>query len=148
MVERIRNDLTRAMKEGNKPAVATLRLLISSIQYTALEQKKKESELDESTVVSLIQKAIRSRQESVESFRKGNREELARREEAEISILQDYLPAQLEGDELERAVDQLLEELGITEKKDFGRVMKEFMDRYRGRADGRTVNALIGTRLR
>ena len=96
----------------------------------------------------LVQKAIRSHRESIEAFRKGGREDLAAREEAEVAVLERYLPSQLEGAALEEAVDRLLSELGITEKKDLGRAMKGFMARHRGRVDGKAVNALIASRLK
>jgi len=145
MIDRIRTDLTQAMKSGDRTAVATLRMLLSSLRYAAIEEKR---DLTEEEVVSIIQKAIRSRRESVEAFRKGNREELALREEAEVVVLERYLPAQMQGADLEQAVDRILADLGITEKKDLGRAMKEFMTRHRGKADGKTVNALISARLR
>ena len=91
---------------------------------------------------------VRSRKESIEAFRKGGRGDLVEREEAELKVLERYLPAQMAGVELEQAVDRLLSELGITEKKDLGRAMKEFMARHRGKADGKAVNALIASRLR
>jgi uncharacterized protein YqeY len=72
---------------------------------------------------------------------------LAEKEEAELKIVERYLPAQLEGSELERAVDSLLSEMNITQRKDMGRAMKEFMARHRGKADGKAVSALIASRL-
>lgn len=145
MIERIQTELTRAMKAGDRTTVSTLRMLLSSLRYATMEHKR---QLKEEEVAAVVQKAIRSRRESVEAFRQGGREDLARTEEAELAILERYLPAQLEGAELERAVDGLLKELGITEKKDLGLAMKEFMARHRGKADGKTVNALIAARLR
>jgi uncharacterized protein len=70
------------------------------------------------------------------------------KEETELKIAERYLPAQMQGTELEQAVDALLSELGFSEKKDLGAAMKEFMARHRGKADGKTVNALIASRLR
>lgn len=145
MIDRIQSDLKEAMKKGDRVAVSTLRMLLSSLRYVALEEKR---DLQEGEAASVVQRAIRTRRESVEAFRKGNREDLAGKEEAELAILERYLPAQLEGVELERAVDALLRELGLAEEKDLGRAMKEFMARHRGKADGKAVNALISARLR
>jgi hypothetical protein len=145
MIDRIKSDLTQAMKSGDKTTVSTLRLLLSAARYAAIEEKR---DLREDEMAALIQKAIRSRRESIEAFRKGNREDLASREEAELAVLERYLPSQMEGAELERSVDQLLAEMGITLKKDMGRAMKEFMARHRGKADGKTVNALMAARLK
>ena len=145
MIERIKSDLTRAMKSGDKTTVSVLRLLLSAARYAAIEENR---DLREDEMAALVQKAIRSRRESIEAFRKGNREDLASREEAEVAVLERYLPSQMEGAELERAVDQILSELGITRKNEMGRAMKEFMARHRGKADGKAVNALMAARLK
>lgn len=145
MIERIKSDLTLAMKSGDKITVSALRMLLSAARYASIEEQR---DLREDEMAALVQKAIRSRRESIEAFRKGNREDLASREEAEIAVLERYLPSQMEGAELERAVDQILSELGITRKNEMGRAMKEFMARHRGKADGKAVNALMAARLK
>jgi uncharacterized protein YqeY len=145
MMDRIQSDLKEAMKSGDKIAVSTLRLLLSMIRYAAIETKR---DLRDDETAALIQKAIRARRESIDAFRKGNRPDLVQQEEAELGVLMRYLPAQLEGEELEQAVDQLLRETGITQKKDMGRAMKEFMARHRGKADGKAVSVLLGARLK
>jgi len=145
MINRIKSDLTGAMKSGDKTAVSALRMLLSAARYASIEEKR---DLSEDEMVALIHKAIRSRKESIEAFRKGNREDLVVREEAELAVLEKYLPSQMAGQDLERAVDQLLSELGITRKSEMGRAMKEFMARHRGVADGKRVNALIAARLK
>jgi uncharacterized protein len=144
MIERLQEDLKRAMKSGEKLTVSVLRMLLSALKYSVIDEKR---DLSEAEVAALIQKSIRSRKESIEAFRAGGRMELAEKEEAELKILEFYLPAQMEGSELEQAVDRLLSELNITQKKDMGRAMKEFMARYRGKADGKAVSAIIASRL-
>jgi uncharacterized protein YqeY len=144
MIERLQEDLKRAMKSGDKLTVSVLRMLLSALKYSAIDEKR---ELSEADVATLIQKSIRSRKESIEAFRAGGRVDLAEKEEAELKILEVYLPAQMEGPELEQAVERLLLELNITQKKDMGRAMKEFMARYRGKADGKAVNAILASRL-
>jgi uncharacterized protein YqeY len=145
MIDRLKSDLSQAMKSGDKTAVSVLRMVLSAARYASIEEKR---ELSDDELLALIQKSIRTRRESVEAFRKGNREDLALREEAEIALLERYLPAQMGAEELARAVDQLLAEMGITQKKEMGRAMKEFMARHRGVADGKAVNALIAARLK
>jgi uncharacterized protein len=144
MLQRLQEDLKLAMKAGDKLSVSVLRMLLSALKYSAIDEKREPSE-DEAA--ALIQKSIRSRKESIEAFRNGGRPELAEKEEAELKIVERYLPAQLEGSELERAVDSLLSEMNITQRKDMGRAMKEFMARHRGKADGKAVSALIASRL-
>jgi uncharacterized protein YqeY len=145
MIDRIQADLRQAMKSGDKTTLSVLRMLLSSLKYASIEQKR---DLDESEAAAVIQRAIRSRKESIEAFRAGGRADLADQEARELGVLERYLPAQLEGAELEQAVDSLLAETGITQKKDLGRAMKEFMARHKGKADGKAVNALIASRLR
>jgi len=144
MLQRLQEDLKLAMKAGDKLSVSVLRMLLSALKYSAIDEKREPSE-DEAA--ALIQKSIRSRKESIEAFRNGGRPELAEKEEAELKIVERYLPAQLEGSQLERAVDSLLSEMNITQRKDMGRAMKEFMARHRGKADGKAVSALIASRL-
>ncbi len=145
MMDRIQADLKQAMKSGDKTTLSVLRMLLSSMKYAAIEQKR---DLDEAEAAAVIQRAIRSRKESIEAFRGGGRSDLAEQETRELAVLERYLPAQMEGAELERVVDELLAATGITEKKDLGRAMKEFMARHKGKADGKVVNALIASRLR
>jgi uncharacterized protein YqeY len=144
MLQRIQEDLKLAMKSGDKVAVSVLRMLVSSFKYASLEAKR---DLTDEEAAALLLKSIRSRKESIEAFRSGGRPDLADKEEAELKVVERYLPPQMEGAELERAVVDLLAELGITQKKDLGRAMKEFMARHRGKADGKAVNALIAAKL-
>ena len=145
MISRIQEELKQAMKAGDKTTVSVLRMLLSSLRYASIAEKR---ELRDEEFSALVQKSIRSRKESIDAFRNGGREDLAQKEEGELKILERYLPAQMQGAELEKAVDQILLDLGITEKKDLGRAMKEFMNRHKGKADGKQVNALMASRLR
>jgi uncharacterized protein YqeY len=145
MISRIQEELKQAMKAGDKTTVSVLRMLLSSLRYASIAEKR---ELRDEEFSALVQKSIRSRKESIDAFRNGGREDLAQKEEGELRILERYLPAQMQGAELEKAVDQILLDLGITEKKDLGRAMKEFMNRHKGKADGKQVNALMASRLR
>jgi uncharacterized protein YqeY len=145
MIDRIQAELKEAMKSGDKTTVSVLRMLLSSLRYASIAEKRN---LSDEEIGALVQKSIRSRKESIDAFRSGGRIDLAEKEEAELKILERYLPAQMEGAELEKAVQQLLLDLGITEKKDLGRAMKEFMSRHKGKVDGKRVNALIASLLR
>ena len=145
MISRIQEELKQAMKAGDKTTVSVLRMLLSSLRYASIAEKR---ELRDEEFSALVQKSIRSRKESIDAFRNGGREDLAQKEEGELRILERYLPVQMQGAELEKAVDQILLDLGITEKKDLGRAMKEFMNRHKGKADGKQVNALMASRLR
>ena len=144
MIDRIKNDLKEAMKQGDATAVATLRMIVSQVQYARIEMK---CDLEEKDYLAILQRAVKTRREAIEQYEKGGRQEQADRERSEIVVVERYLPAQMEEAEVTRTVDALLKELDITSKKDLGRAMKEFMERHRGRADGKMVKALIASRL-
>jgi uncharacterized protein YqeY len=145
MIETLKNDLKEAMRRGDAVTVGTLRMLISQFQYARIQTGH---DLGEEEVLTLLQRAVKTRRESIEQFTKGGRAELAAKEEAEIGVVERYLPKGLTPDEVGQAIDALLAELGITEKRDLGRAMKEFMARHRGKVDGKAVNALIAARLK
>jgi len=145
MIDRIKADLKEAMRRGDTVALSTLRMLVSQVQYARIELKR---DLAEEDYLTLLQRAVKTRRESIEHYDKGGRKDLADKERAEIAVVEKYLPAALSPEETAAAIDALLRELGITDKKDMGRAMKEFMARHRGRVDGKSVNALIATRLK
>jgi uncharacterized protein YqeY len=145
MIDKLKADLTRAIRQQDTMAMSTLRMLISQIQYARIEARR---ELTQDDCLAVLQRGVKTRREAIEQYDKGGRRDLADKEKAEIAIIERYLPAGLSAEETAQAVDALLQELGIIEKKDMGRAMKEFMARYRGRADGKTVNALIASRLK
>jgi uncharacterized protein len=145
MIDRLKADLKSAMKRGDATETATLRMLVSQIQYARIELKR---ELKEEDYLAVLQRAVKTRREAIEQYEKGARPELAAREKQEITIVERYLPEAMGPEETTRAIDALLKELGLTEKKDLGRAMKEFMARHRGRVDGKSVNALIAARLK
>jgi len=145
MIEKFKADLSEAMRKKDATATATLRMLISQVQYARIEARR---ELTQDDYLVVLQRAVKTRREAIEQYDKGGRKDLADKERAEIAVVERYLPAALTAEETARAVEALLGELGITEKKDLGRAMKEFMARHRGRVDGKTVNALIASRLR
>ena len=144
MIEKLKADLSQAMRQKDAIATATLRMLISQVQYARIEAKR---ELTEDDYLTVLQRAVKTRREAIEQYDKGGRKDLADKERAEIAVVERYLPAAMSPEETARAVDALLLEMGITAKKDLGRAMKEFMARHRGRVDGKTVNALIASRL-
>lgn len=145
MIDTLKNDLKEAMRRSDAVSVGTLRMLISQYQYARIQAGR---DLGEEDVIALLQRAVKTRRESIEQFLKAGRAELAAKEEAEIGVVERYLPKGLTPEEVGRAIDALLAELGITEKKDLGRAMKEFMARHRGKVDGKAINALIAARLK
>jgi len=145
MIETFKTDLAQAMRRHDTITMGTLRMLISQVQYARIEAKR---ELTQDDYLTLLQRAVKTRREAIEQYDKGSRKDLADKERAEITVIERYLPAAMSPEDMASAVEALLKELGISEKKDLGRVMKEFMARHRGRVDGKAANVLIASRLK
>ncbi len=135
----IQEAVKTAMKSGDKIALSTLRLLLSAVHNEEIHQRK---ELTATEIQKTIATLAKQRNESIALFRKGGREELAQKEEAELRILQKYLPPTLNEQELRDLIQQSIGELGATGVEDLGRVMKQVMPRVAGRSDGKRVNEL------
>ncbi len=137
--EKITNDLKAAMKAKDEMRLSCLRLLKTSIKH---KQVEKGEELKDEDIEAIISSAIRKGQEAAQEFNKGNREDLAAKEEAEIKILYDYLPKQLDSVEIEKIIKEIITELSIDSPKDLGKVMKAAMVRMAGKAQGKEVNEI------
>jgi uncharacterized protein YqeY len=140
LADRVKQDLTSAMKAGEKDRVGALRLVLSELQKDA-----KEGEGDE---VAVLRRERKRRQESAAAFRRGGYADRAEAEEAEAEIIATYLPAELSDDELRAIVAAAVAETGAASPKDMGQVMKAAMPRVAGRADGKRVSALAQEALR
>jgi uncharacterized protein len=140
LADQVKQDLTTAMKAGEKDRVAALRLVLSELQKDA-----KEGPGDE---VAVLRRERKRRHESAAAFREGGRPELAEAEEAEAEVIETYLPAELSDDELRAIVAEAVAESGASSPKDMGQVMKAAMARVQGRADGKRVSALAQEALR
>lgn len=140
LADRVKTDLTTAMKAGEKDRVGALRMVLSELQKAA-----KEGGDDE---VAVLRRERKRRQESARAFRKGGRDDLAAAEEAEAAIIETYLPSELSDDELRAIVQAAVAEAGATTPKDMGQVMKVAMPKVAGRADGKRVSALVQEALR
>jgi uncharacterized protein YqeY len=137
--QRITEELKKAIRSKEETRVSCLRLLKASIKNKQVEKGR---DLTDEEVTGVISSAIKRGKESVEAFRKGQREDLVSKEENEIRVYLEFLPQQLGTEEIEKAVREVVSQLGATGPKDLGRVMKEAMVRMAGRADGKTVNEI------
>ena len=142
--ERLDADLKTAMREKDEVRLSVVRLLKSAIKYREIELAKG---LEDAEIHGVIATEIKRRRDSVEQYRAGNRPDLAEREEAEIRVLQGWLPTQLGIDELRAKVDEVVRRLGATGPKDLGAVMKALLPEVQGRAEGKTVSELVKARL-
>jgi|SRR3989338_2518317 len=144
MQDQIQEDLKQAQLGRDEVKVSTLRLLLSEIKNTEIA---KGDELSDADIVATIQKEVKKRKEAAEGFRKGNREDQASAEEAELKILEAYLPAQLSNEELTEIVDQAITEIGATQISDMGRVISLVMSKAAGKVDGGRVSSLVKEKL-
>ena len=139
--------LKNAMRAKDSVALNTLRAVKSAIKNAAIEKGGADAELDEGAIVNIIRKQIKQRRESVEQFTKAGRTELADQEEAEIAILEHYLPAPLSPEEVDELVATAIEESGASSRSDMGKVMKILQERTAGRADGKSLSQAVMKQL-
>jgi uncharacterized protein YqeY len=143
--EQLVDDLKDAMRERDEPRKRTIRSIIAAMKKaeTELDASGERKHLDDNGILALISKQAKQRQESIDAFRLGGREDLVAEEEADLAILQTYLPQQLTKEEIEVEARQVITEVGATGPKDLGSVMKPLMARLKGQADGRLVNQVV-----
>jgi uncharacterized protein YqeY len=122
-------------------------MLKSALKYAAIAKSDAEAELTDVEAVQVIRKQAKQRQDSIESFEKGGRAELAEKEKQELAILNDYLPQGMSPDELAKIVRETIAELGATSKAQMGAVMKALQTKAGGRADGKTLSAEVQKQL-
>ena len=142
--ERLQDDTTAAMRSGDRLRRDVLRMVQNSI-YNA--EKSKRITMSDDDVIGVLTREVKTRRESVDAFRKGGREDLAGKEEAEIAILSEYLPQALGEDELNALVREAIEATGASNARDLGKVMGWLSPRTRGRADGKVVSGLVAQAL-
>lgn len=142
--ERVQQDMLDAVRKGDTLRRDVLRLLRSAFAYAQIAKGRP---LTEEEAIAVAQREVKQRQESIEAFRKGGREDLASKEEKELAILLQYLPQPLTREELIALARKAIQETGAKGPADKGKVMGRLMPQVRGRADGATVSAVVGQLL-
>lgn len=142
--DQIEQDLVSAMKEQNELILGTLRILKSAIHNIEIQVK---SELDDTGILKVIQGQIKSRQDSIDLYKKGDRPELAEKEQKEIDILKAYLPEQMSEEEIRTKVKEAISATGAQNIQDMGKVMGKLMPEVGGKADGSLVSKLVKEEL-
>src|SRR4029453_5690579 len=145
--ERIDSDLKEAMRAKDTTTLGVLRMLKSALKYAAIEKSGAEAELSDTEAIQVIRKQAKQRQDSIESFEKGGRAELADKEKEELALLNSYLPQAMSSEELEKIVRETIAEVGATSKAQMGAVMKALQAKAGGRADGKTLSAEVQKQL-
>jgi uncharacterized protein YqeY len=140
--EQLANDLTDAIRKGDETRKSTLRMLLAAINMQEVSGSTRR-ELGDDDVMQVIAKQVKQRRESIDEFQKAGRLELAQKEESELGVLQDYLPAQMARDEIEAEARAVIAEVGAAGPQDKGKVMQAIMPRLAGRAEGREINEVV-----
>jgi uncharacterized protein len=135
------------MRAKDATKLGVLRMLKSALKYAAIAKSGAETELSDAEAVQVIRKQTKQRQDSIESFDKGGRAELADKEKEELKILNTYLPKGMSPDELAKVVRETIAELGATSKAQMGAVMKALQAKAGGRADGKMLSAEVQKQL-
>ncbi|MFC1804484.1 GatB/YqeY domain-containing protein [Candidatus Omnitrophota bacterium] len=143
--EKIFSDYKEAMKSKDALKSSALSFLRAELNNVATAKKKKG--LDDKEVVLVIRKQVKARQDSIEQFKKGNRQDLVDKEARELEILKAYLPAELPPEKIKEIIEEVITALGAIDLKDMGKVMKEVNAKVAGEADGKIVSALVKERL-
>lgn len=144
MKERLLEDLKLAMKSQDKVKLSVIRMVKAAIQ---MEEIAKKRELTEEEIISILAKQIKTRKESIQEFAKANRNDLVEQNEAEVAILNTYMPKMMEESEIEALIEEVFTKVNPTGVNDIGRVMKEIAPLVKGKADMSLVNSLIKKHL-
>ena len=144
LIAEIKEQLADAMREGDTARRDALRLILSSLQGA---EKELQRELHDDEELQVLQRERKKRVEAADAFRAGGREEQAEKEEAELDVLEEFMPEPLSEEEVEEIVDDVIAEVGATSMRDIGRVMADVMPQIAGRADGSSVSQLVREKL-
>ena len=142
--ERIQQDMKDAMRAGDKPRLAAIRLILASIKQKEVDERK---DLDDAEITAVLDRMVKQRRESIGQFEKAGRIDLVEQETSELAIIREYLPEQLSQDQLHALIDDAMEQTGASSIKDMGKVMGHLKPKLQGRADMGAVSALIKARL-
>jgi len=138
--DKLSGDLKQAMKNGDTVRRSVLRLVLSAVNNAEIAKR---APLENGDILGIIAKEAKQREESIEAFKQGNRQDLVAQEDAELNILKEYLPRQMTRDEITDEARRIIEEVGAQEPRDKGKVMPRLVAELKGRADGREINEVV-----
>ncbi|MFC1893125.1 GatB/YqeY domain-containing protein [Chloroflexota bacterium] len=138
--QRLTDDLKQALRNGDKTKLSVIRLVMAAIQNAEIARRQT---LEDSDILGIIAREVRQHQESIDAFKQGNRNDLVAQEEAELVILQEYLPRQITRDEIVAEARRIIAEVGAQGPGDKGKVMPKLIAGLKGKADGREINAVV-----
>ncbi|MCL4466123.1 MAG: GatB/YqeY domain-containing protein [Chloroflexi bacterium] len=138
--ETLQGDLTEALRAGDKTRLTALRLVLATLKNAQIEKGRP---LDEGEVVRVLQKEAKTHRESITEFAKGNRQDLVAKEEAELAVVESYLPSQIGREELVAAAQRVIDAVGASGPRDIGKVMPRLLAELQGRVDGRVASQVV-----
>jgi hypothetical protein len=138
--QKLNDDMHQAMKAGDKVKVGVLRLLLSAVHNGEIARQV---DFSDSDIFGVIAKEIRQREESIESFKAGNRSDLVAQEEIEMAVLKTYQPKQASREEIVEYARKIIAEVGAQNQRDKGKVMPKLVAEFKGKADGRVINEVV-----
>jgi len=142
--QKLTDDLKQAMRGGDRVRRSVIRLVQAAIKNAEIARQ---ATLEDADILGIMAKEVRQRKESIEAFKQGNRQDLVAQEEAELAILEEYLPQQMTREEVMTEARRVIEEVGAQGLSDKGRVMPKLIAQLKGRADGREINAVVSELL-
>lgn len=145
--QKIHDDIKRAMKAGDELRLSTLRLLNSAISNKEIELRKKDIGLSDEEISEVMSSEAKKRKDAAEGFKKGGREDLSKKENLELKILQEYLPPEIHDDDLLRIIKDGIRETAASNENDFGKVMKVIMPLLKGKAGGDRIANMLKKEL-
>jgi len=138
--QKLADDLKQAMRGGDEVRRSVIRLVMAAIKNAEIARQ---AALDDADILGVIAKEVRQRRESIESFKQGNRQDLVAQEEAELAILNEYLPQQMTREEIVAEARRVIDEVGAQGPGDKAKVMPKLIAQLKGKADGREINAVV-----
>jgi uncharacterized protein YqeY len=144
--EKLNEDMRKALRKKEALRLSTIRLLLAAIKNLEIA-KGKDKELKESDLIGVLSAEAKKRKEAIEEYEKGKREDLVEKETKELEIIKEYLPEELSPEELEKIIEETIEEVGARDLKDMGKVMGAIMGKVKGRADGKVINQTVREKL-
>lgn len=143
-LQQLKSDMKSAMKAKRKEELSTIRQILSSLNNKKIDGG---GELSDDDVIEVLSKEAKQRKESIEAYREGDREDLAEKEEAELEVIERYLPEPLTDEEVGEMVDEIIEQTGAESPGDMGRVMGQIMPKVKGRYEGSKVKDIVLDKL-
>jgi len=138
--EKLKDDLKQALKGGDKVRRSVIRLVLAALKNAEIARQ---ADLENGDILGIIAKEARQREESIEAFKQGNRQDLVTQEEAQLAILKEYLPQRMARDDIVAEARRIIEEVGAQGPRDKGKVMPKLIAELKGRADGREINEVV-----